>query len=178
MTIHRSKGLEFPVVFLIGASEGILPHSSALEADKMKDKVAEANQEKEEKMLAAIEEERRLMYVAITRAKEELYISSPSYYRGKKTEVSRFLCDVYAQTKPHESKKKPTAASSGSMRNATVISTETVLAWVCSSSQCHAWSRIVSYEDSKSNGKPCPLCGNEMIKGSKEIENKIQPNFY
>lgn len=57
MTIHLAKGLEFPHVFIAGAEEGIFPHSrSLLEA-------------------AAIEEERRLMYVAITRAKETLYIS-------------------------------------------------------------------------------------------------------
>ncbi|MFC4776854.1 UvrD-helicase domain-containing protein [Paenibacillus sp. GCM10023252] len=93
MTIHKSKGLEFPVVFLIGASEGILPHSSALEAEKLSDR--RAAQAGEQAGLAALEEERRLAYVAITRAKEELYISSPAYYRGKKTEVSRFLLTAY-----------------------------------------------------------------------------------
>ncbi|WP_142344069.1 3'-5' exonuclease, partial [Bacillus pseudomycoides] len=39
----------------------------------------------------ALEEERRLLYVAITRAKEELYISSPQFFRGKKLDISRFL---------------------------------------------------------------------------------------
>ncbi len=57
MTIHLSKGLEFPHVFIAGAEEGLFPHSRTL---------MDARE---------IEEERRLMYVAITRAKEWLYIS-------------------------------------------------------------------------------------------------------
>jgi len=57
MTIHLAKGLEFPTVFIAGAEEGIFPHSRSLVDG------------------AALEEERRLMYVAITRAKEALYIS-------------------------------------------------------------------------------------------------------
>lgn len=97
MTIHRSKGLEFPVVFLIGASEGILPHISAIEADKYND--FHIGQAKTEKIPAAIEEERRLTYVAITRAQEELFISSPAFYRGKKTEVSRFILAPYKGSK-------------------------------------------------------------------------------
>ncbi len=58
MTMHAAKGLEFKVVFLIGMEEGIMPHSRSLD-DKME-----------------LEEERRLCYVAITRAKERLYISN------------------------------------------------------------------------------------------------------
>ncbi len=59
MTIHAAKGLEFDIVFLLGVEEGIIPHARALD-------------ESEEN----IEEERRLFYVAITRAKEKLYLSS------------------------------------------------------------------------------------------------------
>ncbi|GGA30747.1 DNA helicase [Paenibacillus physcomitrellae] len=93
MTIHRSKGLEFPVVYLIGASEGSLPHASALDADRMKDihPKLTAGQKSE----AALEEERRLAYVAVTRAKEELVISSPARYRSKKADVSRFLLAAF-----------------------------------------------------------------------------------
>ncbi|MFF2091149.1 ATP-dependent helicase [Paenibacillus sp. NPDC058174] len=93
MTIHKSKGLEFPVVFVCGVSEGILPHSSAMSADKNSDRsVLQAGDNKAE---AALEEERRLAYVAVTRAQEELYISSPAYYRGKPAAVSPFLLSAY-----------------------------------------------------------------------------------
>lgn len=81
MSIHNAKGLEFPCVCLLGASDGILPHSSSLQ--EAKDRITDS--------LEALEEERRLLYVAITRAKEELYISSPQFFRGKKLDVSRFL---------------------------------------------------------------------------------------
>ena len=59
MTIHASKGLEFPVVFIAGAEEGIIPHERSLEDGE-----------------GALEEERRLFYVAITRARDKLYITS------------------------------------------------------------------------------------------------------
>jgi DNA helicase-2/ATP-dependent DNA helicase PcrA len=59
MTIHASKGLEFPVVFIIGAEDGIIPHARCLEE-------GDGN----------VEEERRLFYVAITRARDKLFISS------------------------------------------------------------------------------------------------------
>ncbi|WP_242142354.1 MULTISPECIES: ATP-dependent helicase [unclassified Bacillus cereus group] len=81
MSIHNAKGLEFPCVFLLGASDGILPHSSSLK--DANDRLTDSSE--------ALEEERRLMYVAITRAKEELYISSPQFFRGKKLDISRFL---------------------------------------------------------------------------------------
>ncbi|KQN99090.1 ATP-dependent helicase [Paenibacillus sp. Leaf72] len=93
MTIHKSKGLEFPVVFVSGASDGILPHSSALSASKNSDR--SAIQTGDDVAEAALEEERRLAYVAVTRAKEELYISSPGYYRGKPAPVSSFLLNAF-----------------------------------------------------------------------------------
>lgn len=59
MTMHAAKGLEFPVVFIVGAERGIIPHERSM---------TEAG--------GNVEEERRLFYVAITRAQEKLYISS------------------------------------------------------------------------------------------------------
>ena len=81
MTIHSAKGLEFKVVFVIGLVEGVLPLSRAIYS-------LDDNE---------LEEERRLMYVATTRAKEELFLSRPSSkfnFESKRTEgtsPSRFL---------------------------------------------------------------------------------------
>lgn len=80
MTLHSAKGLEFPVVFLVGLEEGVFPHSRSLTSDY------------------EIEEERRLCYVGMTRAKEELFLvhahrrslfGAPSFNRR-----SRFLDDI------------------------------------------------------------------------------------
>lgn len=75
-TIHQSKGLEFPVVFVIGLADGQLPLKRAIEEDN-------------------IEEERRLFYVAVTRAMDELYLSYPilTVQGGPPTrmEASRFV---------------------------------------------------------------------------------------
>jgi DNA helicase-2/ATP-dependent DNA helicase PcrA len=64
MTIHSAKGLEFPVVFIAGAEEGLIPHEKSINPDDGENEAG------------SVEEERRLFYVAITRAREKLYISS------------------------------------------------------------------------------------------------------
>ena len=79
MTLHSAKGLEFPVVFLIGMEEGVFPHNMSLMEDN-------------------IEEERRLCYVGITRAKDILYLTNAKrrMLYGKDTEnmPSRFISEI------------------------------------------------------------------------------------
>ncbi|MBI2957135.1 MAG: UvrD-helicase domain-containing protein [Acidobacteria bacterium] len=82
MTLHSAKGTEFDTVFLVGLEEGLLPHSRALESD------------------ADIEEERRLCYVGMTRAKTELWLLRARQRRSwasgeaQETEASRFLREI------------------------------------------------------------------------------------
>jgi DNA helicase II / ATP-dependent DNA helicase PcrA len=80
MTLHAAKGLEFPIVFIVGMEEGLFPHSRAL-------------MDKEE-----LEEERRLCYVGITRAKEKLYLTYANrrLFFGTRTQnmISRFIADI------------------------------------------------------------------------------------
>ncbi len=82
-TLHGAKGLEFPVVFFMGIVEGVLPHSRTMDP-KASDVEA-----------ADVEEERRLFYVGVTRAKDRLYLTRPKrrVLRGKPTVLtpSRFL---------------------------------------------------------------------------------------
>ena len=83
MTIHSAKGLEFPVVFLVGLTEGIFPSFKSIE----------------ERKRLGLEEERRLCYVAITRAQKKLFIldSEGISPNGNKKTPSRFLNDIGTQ---------------------------------------------------------------------------------
>jgi len=90
MSLHSAKGLEFAVVFMVGMEEGLLPHSrSLLEKDQM-------------------EEERRLCYVGITRAKEKLFFSSAQrryiYGNSSYSTTSRFMQDIDPSILKKESK--------------------------------------------------------------------------
>jgi len=80
MTLHSAKGLEFPVVFITGVEEGVLPHARSLENP------------------AEMEEERRLAYVGITRAKDRVYLSyafrRTAYGSSEVSAPSRFLSDI------------------------------------------------------------------------------------
>lgn len=81
MTIHQSKGLEFPTVFVIGLTEGIFPNHRSIR-ERRKD---------------GEEEERRLMYVAVTRARDMLYLSESEGYlndNGALKYPSRFISEV------------------------------------------------------------------------------------
>lgn len=86
-TMHSAKGLEFKNVYIIGVNEGTIPHEKSYDLDD--------DSKKDEQ----IEEERRLMYVAITRAEDKLCISSPQNKYGRKVSVSTFIDDIKAPTK-------------------------------------------------------------------------------
>jgi DNA helicase-2/ATP-dependent DNA helicase PcrA len=80
ITLHAAKGLEFPVVFIVGLEEGLLPHKRALEDGR------------------ELEEERRLAYVGMTRAKDRLYLVHAHHRStwgvGSASEPSRFLAEL------------------------------------------------------------------------------------
>jgi DNA helicase-2/ATP-dependent DNA helicase PcrA len=80
ITLHAAKGLEFPVVFIVGMEEGLLPHRRALEDER------------------ELEEERRLAYVGMTRAKDRLYLvhahHRSTYGVGAQSDPSRFLAEL------------------------------------------------------------------------------------
>ncbi|MFI5272581.1 MAG: UvrD-helicase domain-containing protein [Ktedonobacterales bacterium] len=83
ITLHAAKGLEYPVVFIVGLEEGVLPHARSLESQ------------------SELEEERRLVYVGITRAMRRLYLTRAfrrSFYGGNSLfqEASRFLTEIPA----------------------------------------------------------------------------------
>ncbi|CAH1055439.1 UvrD-helicase domain-containing protein [Paenibacillus pseudetheri] len=174
MTIHKSKGLEFPVVFLIGASEGILPHSSALEGDRLKDRKLAAGSSGASS-LAALEEERRLAYVAVTRAREELFISSPAQHRGKKAEVSRFMLSAFRSAVSSTaattvSRTVTTRSLPTSRATTTKTKTHVVPVWNCTGNSCPGWTRMkAGGAEDHLTSKPCPLCSTPMTKDTREV---------
>ena len=108
MTLHASKGLEFPHVFLIGMEEGILPHQTSLDEDN-------------------VEEERRLAYVGITRAQQTLTFSlckeRRQYGEIIKPEPSRFLLElpqddlVWENEKPQMTEEQKVEKTSANIAN-------------------------------------------------------------
>ncbi len=93
MTIHSAKGLEFPVVYVVGMEEGIFPGSSAMYDEE------------------ELEEERRLCYVAMTRAREKLVMTNARqrmlYGRTSANKASRFLEEIPEEDMHWESKPEP-----------------------------------------------------------------------
>ncbi len=95
MTLHNAKGLEYPIVFIIGAEDGVFPHSRAIDEGD-------------------VEEERRLAYVGLTRAMRDLYITSArrrmQYGGGYMPAIrSRFLDEI-----PRELTDEPERVQAGS----------------------------------------------------------------
>ena len=82
MTIHRSKGLEWTAVFVVGFAMNLLPHHRSI---RYIDSLI---------IPESIEEERRLAYVAITRPKDRLYLSWPQYHNARILGMSPFLAEM------------------------------------------------------------------------------------
>jgi ATP-dependent DNA helicase UvrD/PcrA len=114
MTIHSAKGLEFPVVFIVGLEEGLLPHASSLDSPP------------------ELEEERRLFYVALTRAQQEVHLSYATYRRAWNASgggMSRFLAeipsdcvvveesDAWGAPRPPRSPRRPSASTATDARS-------------------------------------------------------------
>ena len=85
MTIHRSKGLEWPIVYVVGFAYGMIPHHRSLRW---------FDEDKTQLNPDSIEEERRLAYVAITRAKEHAYLSWPLQHQTRGLSRSPFLKEM------------------------------------------------------------------------------------
>ena len=95
LTLHSAKGLEFPVVFIVGLNDGLLPHSRSFDDPE------------------GMEEERRLFYVGVTRAQDRLYLSHTfrrtMYGSSDLGEASRFLSDIPARFTVDADKMGPTS---------------------------------------------------------------------
>jgi DNA helicase-2/ATP-dependent DNA helicase PcrA len=104
ITLHQAKGLEFPTVFMVGMEEGMLPHMRSFDDP------------------AQMEEERRLCYVGMTRAKERLYLTRAFKRRVNGTTLpgipSRFLNDIPRELIASPSAEAKPKATMGSMRSA------------------------------------------------------------
>ncbi len=140
ITLHQAKGLEFPVVFIVGLEEGLLPHSRAMDSN------------------ADLEEERRLCYVGITRARERLYLlrafQRGLWGRSSPTLASRFLEEIPERLLSYARSPAETAAPSAPRRRVERSLT--------------AWERIPEPSESPEPAEPryVPAVGDAVMHNS------------
>jgi DNA helicase-2/ATP-dependent DNA helicase PcrA len=138
MTLHNAKGLEFPVVFMIGMEDGVFPHLRSLgDPDQL-------------------EEERRLCYVGITRARERLYLLnawSRSLWGGLNyNPPSRFLAEIPAELVNQANERKPSASSTVTLPRSRVRELGDPGAFTVGQEVEHAkWGRGTIVEIARSN---------------------------
>jgi DNA helicase-2/ATP-dependent DNA helicase PcrA len=118
MTVHNAKGLEYPIVFIVGLEDGVFPHSRALEE-------------------GGIEEERRLFYVGVTRAMRELYLTH-AFRRALFGANARGIRSRFINEIPAELLDEPPAADPGAGWNAAAAASREAMADV---SERGAWAR-------------------------------------
>ena len=127
LTLHSAKGLEYPIVFIVGMEENILPHSRSIAPERNPNATTEQRQQAAKE----VEEERRLCYVGITRAEERLYLcyaTIRSLYGDSRANLpSRFLYDIPEDVRQGSPLRKPGAASTeqDSFRRMTTWGTRT-----------------------------------------------------
>ena len=151
MTIHSAKGLEFPYVFLIGMEEGVFPSEMS--------KYSEAD----------LEEERRLAYVGITRAKKDLYISNSVtrmlYGRTQRNEPSRFLREI--EPEYIEETRSPALERRSQLGGWGSAYSDTVPGGASGYSGASGWGRSRSGGSSSSSGSRSGYLNTEYNGGSR-----------
>jgi DNA helicase-2/ATP-dependent DNA helicase PcrA len=156
LTLHAAKGLEFPVVFIVGLNEGTLPHSRSFDDPE------------------SIQEERRLLYVGITRAKDKLFLvyaqNRSAFGYSEPAEPSRFLVDIpdhlLDETSPGRT-MRPSRLSSFDSKN---------IRW---ESPVHGSARITQQHYAPGSHVEHPVWGDGMVLNSRfQDDDEIVDIFF
>lgn len=153
MTMHASKGLEFEVVFIVDANETITPSYRAYKEDD-------------------IEEERRMFYVAMTRAKSRLYIYSIKEKNGKFIEISRFIKELKHELKVQKDQSE---------RDKILAEMQKTQETIDRLSKEEKIVKIANIDDILNEGKPQPISPKPIIDGidtTREVYHTAFENGY